>query len=406
MSNALLVRGSQLGFVDGGTYYLAPMGSGVGTVTVTGEFEIPIRDAGTFSNLFAYATTNTASVNSTITLHKSRVDTALTVTYGSDQTGIKEDTANSVAFVATDEAQWEITVPAEAGTNTLTLTLIGCQFAPSTVTDCMFFLGGNGLATISSASSTIYSPGGSASFGTEVVSKVRARLAFTASDFSAYVTSNARTSDTTFTTRKNGAAGNQTFTYSAAQTGYKEDTSNTDSIAVGDDFNFANTTGTGTGNFVVRHFTCTAINTDGQFMLVSGHRAGASVVNGVTTYFGIAGGLDSNSTTEANYQIYPRFNFTAKELGVMVNTNGNGTLTITVRQNGESSGISVTYSAFQTGLKNDSVNTAEITLGTDEIDYELVTGALTTCNITWMSVVGETTAVAGAAGRLLLLGAG
>ena len=404
MSNALLVQSFSNGFVDGATYYLAPLGAGINSVTVTGEIEIPIRDAGTFSNLFVYAPTNTASVSSTITLHKSRVDTALTVTYEADQTGIKEDTANSVAFAATDEAQWEITIPAEAGTNTLTLTLIGCQFAPDTGTNCVFFRGGNGTATISAASLTTYSGGGSASFTTsEAIHKFRARLAFTAQDFSAFVTTNARTTDTTFTTRKNGAPGNQTVTYSSAQTGYKEDTVNTDSIAVGDDFNFAVTTGTGTGNIVVRHYTCTGINTGGQFVLFSG--GGVTLVNGVTVYIGIAGGL-GNSATEANYQIYPRFNFTAKELGVMVNTNGNGPVTITVRENGASSGISVTYSAFQTGLKNDSVNTAEIALGSDEIDYEVVTGAGTLPNISWMSVLGETTAVAASASRLSLLGVG
>src|SRR3990172_4977365 len=110
------MRGSQA-YSDNTTRFNPVGGNPIGTEGATEtHYERPVRDAGTFSNLYCYVSTNTASVTSTVTLRKNLADTALTVSYTSDQTGIKEDNANSVSFVATDEGDIEVTVPTEAGT--------------------------------------------------------------------------------------------------------------------------------------------------------------------------------------------------------------------------------------------------------------------------------------------------
>src|SRR3990167_1388035 len=127
MANALIVQSRSNGFVDGLTRYVQISGGSNVTNSNIAWCEVPVRDAGVFSNMFVYVVTNTASVTSTITLQDSQVDTALTVSYTSDQTGIKEDTSNTATFAATDKVQWVVVVPAEAGTNTLTTTLIGVQ---------------------------------------------------------------------------------------------------------------------------------------------------------------------------------------------------------------------------------------------------------------------------------------
>jgi len=119
VSNSLIVNHGIAAQNDATTRFYGLVGD-LDPETTEVNCEIPVRDAGTFSNLFVYVTTNTASVTSTVTLRKSQADTSLTVSYTSDQTGIKEDNVNTVSFAATDEGNYEVTIPTEAGTNTLT----------------------------------------------------------------------------------------------------------------------------------------------------------------------------------------------------------------------------------------------------------------------------------------------
>jgi hypothetical protein len=143
--------------------------------------------------------------------------------------------------------------------------------------------------------------------------------------------------------------------------------------------------------------TCT--NTGGIFPLIAGQTGGSAVSAATTNYYPVAGGL--LTTTEANCQIYPRFTFTASELGVFStgNASGSGDCVVTLRDNGAGSGISVTYTPGQTGLKNDSVNTSEITSGTDETNYEVANAGNGTFTATWIGVLGATTAPAGRASK-------
>src|SRR6185503_3776891 len=99
--------------------------------------ETPVRDAGVFSKLYTWVVQNDVGASSTITLRKSRVDTALLVTYTSSQTSLKENTSDTVSFAATDEASWEITVPSVSGTHTVTVEVIAVIFTPTTTTDCV-----------------------------------------------------------------------------------------------------------------------------------------------------------------------------------------------------------------------------------------------------------------------------
>ena len=394
MSKSLIVQNRSVGWVDNTTRYIAIAGVGVSTITVLGDHDIGIRLAGSFSNLFTYSPTNTASVNSTITLQKSQADSALTVTYGSDQTGIKEDTSNSVSFANTDEAEWKISIPSEPGSNTLTITLIGVQFTPDDSSKCVGFFTASGNNNVDWASATrYYTNGSTVSDTSETNEKYRCRFAFTSSNLFVYISSNARTTDTIIKTRKNAANGAQSVTYTNGQTGVKEDTTNSDTLAVGDDFCYGILTSTGTEIALLKIISSMLVSTANIFPLVAGYSGGTAVGPTVTTYFGIAGGIITTSTTEANYQIYPRFDFTASELGSYVSANTNAVLdcVVTLRDNGAGSGISVTYTAGQTGLKNDSVNTTVISSGTDEIDYEVansdVTGSVT---FTWLSCLGAT----------------
>lgn len=399
MSNSIACQGRQIGFVDAATYYTWITGNGISN-TIEARAEIPVRDSGSFTNLYCYVPTNTASVTSVITLRKSTADTALTVSYTSDQTGAKEDTTHSVSYANTDEVDVSVVIPSEAGTNTLTMSVLSVTFAPDTTTNCITFFAAAGLTNYSSASANLHlSPTGSVgTTSNEAKTKYRCRFAFTLSNFYAYLATNSRLTDTIYVTRKNGADGAQTFTYTSAQTGAKEDTTHTDTLAVGDDLNYRITTSTGTDTAALSEISARAVSTVNIWAFLAGIVTDATVGPSVTTYYPPAGGMVSTSTTEADEQILPRFDFTASELGVMVSANTNAVLScvVTVRDDGADSGMSVSYAAAQTGLKNDSVNTSAITGGSDEIDYKIVNSDVAgTVTFNWIGMLGTTVDAAG-----------
>ena len=374
-------------------------------ITTETEFQVPVRDAGVFSNMYVLVTSNSIAASSVITLRKTGTATGVTVTYTSTQTGIKEDTSNTDTFAATDTGNWQLVTGGASGT--ILIKIAALQFDPTTAGDCVtfFLVGVNAAKAISVASTTNYFvPNGQ--IGTLVTAEAtqqwRARAAFTAQDFSVYVTANTRTTDTVFGTRKNTGAGGQTVTYTSGQTGAKEDTSGTDTLAAGDDYNYYCTTATATGTLSLMKIGSNLVSTAGHFAMLAGVTVGFGVGPSTTTYSGISGSWDT--VAEANGTVYPRFTFTAKELGVYVSANTNAVLacTVTLRDGLADSSVIVSYAAAQTGLKNDSANTTEITSGTDKINYEITNSDVAgSVSFVWMSTLGSTAAAGTAYSQLI-----
>lgn len=185
------------------------------------------------------------------------IDT-LAVTYTSLQTGAKENTSDTAVLAATDQVAYYIAAASSAGSTTITFTAYSVQFDPDTAEDCVSLFGASTDGTYnysSPSTTTFFLPEGHAATPstTEANHKYRVRRPFTMSNLFTHVSSNARTTDTTFTTRKNGGAGGQSVTYTSGQTGDKEDSSNSDSLTTGDDFYFAITTGTGSETITPRN---------------------------------------------------------------------------------------------------------------------------------------------------------
>lgn len=402
MASSLIIHGAAtggIGVVDNTTRYF-PLGGGLAAGATEVVAETPVRDAGTFSKLFAYVLTNTATVNSVFTLRKSQAATALTFTVGADATGIFEDTTNSVTYDATDECDLEVAVPTEAGTNTLTFTLWGVRFAPTTTTNTVSFMAANTTnrnASISPAASTNYyfKPNSFSSGITtgETNQKYRIRSACVAQDFYVYVASNSRTTTTVFSSRKNGAAGGMTVSVTAGATGAFEDTSGTDTLAAGDDFNYELAAGNSAEAISLSGISCSLVSTNGEFHMLSGTGTSSTlaVSFNTTTYLAAAGNGSGVEAAEASTQIYPRVDFAAKELTcyVSANTIATSASTVTIRDNGADSAVTVSIAAGATGLFSDSTNGAKIHAGVDEICYKIVTPNTSgTLTFRWMSCIG------------------
>lgn len=396
--------GSPNSWTDNQTYFL-PLGGGLTSNILISEdqAEIPIRDAGIFSNLYTHVLTNTASVTSVITLRKSVSDTAVTVSYTSDQTGIKEDNTNTATFAATDEGCYSLVIPAEVGTNTIGLTVFGIVFTPTTTTDCitkMCVAGGSGNVNFDSGTRYYTAVGvTTAAATTEANSLFEIRGTFTASDFATFVSANARTTDTIFGSRKDGGAGAQSVTYTSGQTGAKEDTVNTDSLVAGSDYDYFVTTSTGTESLTIRTISTTLTSTANEFICMAGRQGGIPYGAGGTSYQGISGAISPTTNSDISAQILPRFTFTAKELVTWVSANTlNGDSVIAVRDDGADSAITVTYATTQTGFKGDNTNTAIITADTDEINYQIANaGSSGSTSYTYLGMIGVTSAPAGTA---------
>lgn len=366
--------------------------------------ETPVRDATVFSNLFTVVSANTAQVNSTITVRKSTADTSIIVTYTSLQTGIKEDTSNTSSYTNTDEADFEITVANDpGGTRAITVVLIGIESTPTSTNDCISYYTSSVNDSLTTASTTLFgNVSGLSNFqATESNASITSRFSFTSSDLNVYVTGNSRTTNTVFKTRKNNVDGNQSVTYTSGQTGLKEDTSNTDSITNGDLFNYAATTSTGTQFLDFFRVSSTAINTSRVFSFISSSTGGNSQSSGATRYRALAGRTTGNST-ESVAQMYPRFDFTVGTFQMLVTNNSINAFptTVTLRDNGADSSVTLSYGNAETGLKEDTTNTAAITSGGDEINYSTVTpGSSGTFQVRWMGILGETAAPANATTR-------
>ncbi len=388
MSSSFVPSRGQSTVVDATTAYVALAGQ-LRAGSSEASVQTPVRAAGTFSNLYTYVSSNSVSVNTVCTVRKSGSGTALAVTYSADQTGIKEDTANSVSFANTDSCCLEIAAGSEAGTNNFVIEGWAVQFDATASGDCVSWLVANGSVTYSTASATNYiNPAGAsaAPTGTEANEKVRIRAASTASNLYGYVSSNGRTTDTTISSRVNGANGNQTITWTSGQTGAKEDTTHTDSLAVGDDYNLKIVTGSGTGNFVFDMVATTLVNTGGKFHLQARKGGSTSVSFGSTIHLGVQGTFLSNGVI-ANAQVRPRFTFTVKEMTAYVSVNTlNSNAVVTAQDAGSDSSLTFTYSTGQTGWKVDSSNSYVATAATDQIHVKIDTTSSASGSISFYGV--------------------
>lgn len=395
MAKSQIVNFGNEGVVDNSTIFISLIGSLIGNGTAESRRQIPISAAGTFSDMYTRVITNTASVTTTVSFRVSGAGSALAITYSSDETGVKEDT-DTVTVATTDTVNYQVSVPSEAGTNTITFTVFGLSFTADS--DTVTILGASSVANVTQASTTRFIPlsGETANQASETSVAVTLRGSYTMSNLFVNVTANARTTGTSFLTRKNSSAGNQSVTFAAAETGTKEDSTNTDSISSGDTFNFAFTTGAGTDNLTLHQVNVSCLSSSNQFPLIVQEGPGIAQAFNVTNNAALAGHLLNVTTTEDNSQVVPNFTFTAKNLTANVTANtilANDT-TIALRDAGANGNQVLTYATAETGVKVDT-DSDVLTADTDAANYQIVTPNTSgTFTMRYISVTGEVTSAA------------
>lgn len=251
------------------TQFLPVCGNRSGTTTSEANVENTIKTAGSVKNAFVYVSANARTTNTTITLRKNRADTSIIFTYGNLETGIKEDTSNTVSFAADDELDWEITT--STGTQTLTLQCAVCDYETTTdngvltrgavgsTADYSFVTGAGGL--------TWYYPLGAGtieSITTEADAQMKARETFDMTNLIAYTNSNSIAGNTILCLRTNASDSSLTLTIGSSATGFFADTTHTVTLTAATDLiNFKITTAITSGTLSLRQTGITTKLTGG-----------------------------------------------------------------------------------------------------------------------------------------------
>jgi len=355
------------------TQFIPPVGEHNAPTATEAEAEIVIRTAGTLSRLGVRLTSNGITGNTVFTVRKNGADTGITVTFGSSATGIQEDLTNTVSVAAGDKICIK-SVPGGA-TGTWTMKGISLHFV-ATSGNTVQILGAYQSNSVTFNNTTRYWPihGRSTNDSIEAKTKSRQRVAGTYTNFMIYISANARTTSTTFKSRKNGVDGNVSVTIGAGATGVFEYTGSGDTVAVGDDYNLAGTFGASAESMTITLIKIEFTNTEYKGLLMSSNMgSSADILANVTTYFPLGGSNVTNSSTDRRRVRNSRL--ILYDLHVYVDPNTvSATSTATVTVNGVDSALTCSITSNTTGLFSDTSHTVEVG-SNDEILLKIVTGA-------------------------------
>ncbi len=310
--------------------------------------------ASTFKNLLVYISSNAAANSTVINLRNGGSSSALTISISASATGWFEDASNSASVALNDLINFEIL---RTDSGSVTIKRIDVNELSSDVSIVMgaWVNSAQGLAT-ASATRYISSSGFAATINaTETTNGIRSWIAraATASKMRINITANPRSTTTTFTSRVNGANGNQTLSISTSATGWFEDASNSDSLAAGDTYNYKIVTGTGSGT--ISFFPPICVLTDASSTLNILANSSGNLNTNQTRFVSLGSGV--LESTEANAEIKMRGTGTISKVNIDVAVaSSNQDATYTVRKNGADTAITFTVTAGVTGQYGDNTN--------------------------------------------------
>lgn len=206
---------------------------------------------------------------------------------------------------------------------------------------------------------------------TESQAHVTMRTAGTFSGLFCNISTNNR-GTSTLRFRVNSANGNQVVTITASTTGQFEDTTNSDTVAAGDEVNNQIVTGSGGSTFTL--LTCAYV-----FSATSGttKKMGTAVLGAVSTastsfYCGLGGFV--STTSEAQTQLKLKTSGTFANLFANIVTNGRSTTsTLRFRKNTADGNQVISVTAGSTGLFEDTSNTDTVAVD-DLVNLVIVLG--------------------------------
>ena len=350
--------------------------------------EITWRDTGTLSNLRIYVSVESLAANATFRTKKNGANGSQSVVF--QTTGAFEDTTNTDSVTSGDKFTLEAVGPASG---TFLFTMAQCYFDYGSA-------GARNLLspadqTIDLASATRYQaiggqPNADWNASEDTFVKARQRKSMLFENFGINRLDNTRTTTTTFTTRKNAAAGNQSIAFTTG-TGIIEDNINSDGVIAGDDFNYRVVTSTGIQALRFWPSIFVGANSASISEYFKGGAIGAARLgNAVDSYESIVGTLPGTAiTTEANTQAKVPDSVVWSELTVTITANSmdsGETNLFTFRKNSAATSMAISNTFGQTGVLSDSTNTAA-TVVNDLVCTQVNPAGAATDSVTIASII-------------------
>lgn len=384
----LVVWGIPWGFTTATTTYIPLSTTDFNANSTEDRRYIIYREPGVFSKLFVRITANTITANSTIRTRKNAATSGnLVVTVGSGATGEFEDTTNTDTSTAGDK--WVYQVIAGSTGTTLTASIFSCLFEATTNTVSKLTT----FAPSTTSTVTLYS-GLSGVSSTETVEanvKNRVRSNGTLKNMYVKVNTNSKAGNTPVRIRKNGANGTNVITIGSNATGEFEDTTHSDSVAAGDDVNFAVETSVA-GTLAFSTYTIGFETTDDTGWLVACANAALTQAEPVTRYYGLGGPVKTNIANEIETQLKTRTPIILSNLTIHISANAITDISLfKMRVNGADGFSSCSIGSSGTGYFTDSTNWEECDAD-DLVNYTLVTPAVSgtpTMTIRSMGIITE-----------------
>lgn len=406
MSKTLLVCGNSIDGASVGanlTRYACIANSALIFNATEANKQITYRQGGVLSNLYVRVITNSVTASTTVRTRVNGANGSQSVSIGSSATGEFEDTTNTDTVAAGDKINASM-VTGATGTS-IELALISVIFDATSNTVSIHATNEGNVLDVDSTTYFIALSGNGSKITTSPEANTQMNFASggTLQKLFAYVSANARTTNTVFKSRINGADGNMSVTYGSGITGILEDTSNTDTVTAGDLLNLKATTSTGASQALTYQVLKVEFTTtDGSFVMGA---ARGNISFGNNTYYipigfhpqaqGTSGGTESTQSTDANVA------FTASNLWYYVSSTAGGNATLTLRKNQGATSLSVLSAT--TGEFEDATNTVSL-LATDEINYRMV--STNSATLQGITMKGAPTVASSGVPSLSLLGVG
>lgn len=399
MGNSLLSYTSNFSSVSGDSneyYGFFDTADNEGTFD-TDQTRFVYRSAGTLSDFWGRIIANSISVSTTHKIRKNGVDGSQTFSVNANTTGTFTDTSHTTSVSAGDKMNVSINLSSNSGT--ITPGIYSAVFAASTQANTVVRCVASDFSVYNDTSTTMYgvsigSDEGNSVPTTEGSSKNRQRKAGTYQNFAIWIQSNSNTNSVTFRSRKNAANGNMSISIAGGATGVTEDTSHSDTVAAGDDYDYSFTSGSGTVNFTPGYELADFISTNQDQIFSSTSNGPEQINTNVTTNVGLTGDTISRTSTESEAQLLIQLAFVFSELTANVNTNNiTNASTLTLRANGAGTSLSVSITGSGSGVFSNSNASNDYTAATtDVMNYRLVTGSAgTNMKLQQLSVWGNLT---------------
>lgn len=343
-------------------------------------YQVPVRTAGTYSKFTVINVASNVSQPHTVRFRKNGANANQSVSVPANTSGTFTDTSNTDTITAGDlvNVQYDLS----SGTGDLDLIYTYATFDTTTSSSLtvskLVAAAPSGFASMTGASAVYYIPLNgylATNNTTEANAEFKCQYAGTFKNLACRVRSNSRTTSTTVRFRKNTANGNQTVVYTSTQTGIKEDTTNSDTVAVGDLVNFSISNGTGTQaiswDYLSVEFHTTT--NPGTGIQVAYNQTAQSQARNITKYLPITG-VNLLTDTESLAQFKMPEAFTIKGIGIKMATNTiASTSTFALRVNGSTTAASVTITSATAGWYQNTTNSVTVAAN-DLVNFILTSG--------------------------------